>query len=436
MVQLRSLCVDDQGGMDVKSVAALLSAQQYGPQAVQKIMAMLGSDSSTSGTWPPGKKVKVAIQEMDTGNEPKVFVWKPESEYFHEVILRQAGIGDFEVFYQDEDGDKVQLDATKPGIEAFLVDHNQEPSPRLQVEWRPPTTCEIEAKSWLTGEGGATDQAVQDAQDKVKKQGGKNIVSSGSGPSLVDHKGYKKEDWPAAVQGLAQQMGLSEDERAALQSAGLCEDGKTQHFREDIVGNKIVTQFSAYHIVRHGEVIDVVYGKHKASMEVSGATSLPSENCIQHNGALFAVWPPGSPHSTTSARDMKGLTVEIPSGWQVVDSSQEGFDSIQQRVIVPYGWHTAVLLTSGPGGKLQGWHTANCGSSAGGQWTHPKMEDWIQKKDESRFHFTENSFRLLIQAHPSANHELVNNWKRYVQLSAQREWSQRLGMAHGGAIEA
>ena len=440
MVQLRSLCVDDQGGMDVKSVAALLSAQQYGPQAVQKIMAMLGSDPSTSGTWPPGKKVKVVIQEMNAGNEPNVFVWKPESEYFHEVILRQAGIGDFEVFYQDEDGDKVQLDATKPGIEAFLVDHNQDPSPRLQVEWRPPTTCEItrsksqEAKNWLTG-GGATDQAVQDAQDKVKKQGGKIIVSSGG--SLVDHKGYKKEEWPDVVKGLSMELGLSDDEREALLNAGRRAEGKAQHVRQKITGSistKIVTEFTAYHTVCRDDLIDVVYGKHVESMEVSGATSLPSENCIQYNDTLFAVLPMASPHSTTVASDMKGLTVEIPSGWQVVDSSQEGFDSIRQRVIVPYGWHTSVLLASGPGGKLQGWHTANFGP-AGEQWKCDKMEDFIEKKDECRFHFKSSGVRLLIQAHPSANHELVNNWKRYVQLSAQREWSQRLGMAHGGSIE-
>ena len=238
---------------------------------------------------------------------PKIFQWKPESEYFHEVIMRQAAIGDFEVSYQDKDGDKVQLDATKPGIEAFLSDHNQHSSPRLLVEWRPPTTGETiqstvkKAKNWLTGGGGATDQAVKAAQEKVEKEGGKITVSSGSGRSLVDHKGYRKEDWPDAVKGLALQMGLSEDQREALQSAGLCEDGKAQHFCEDIVGNKIVTQFSAYHIVRRGDKIDVVYGKHVESMEVSGGgTSLPSENCIQHNGSLFAVWPPGgSPHSKT-----------------------------------------------------------------------------------------------------------------------------------------
>ena len=431
-------------GTDVSSMEDLLSDLQYGPQAVRKIMAMLGPKWDGPVTWPPGKTVKIAFHEVDTGKEPKIFVWKPESEVsFREIIMKQAAIGDFEISYQDKDGDRVQLDATKSAIEAFLSDHSHHPSPKLLVVWRPPTTGETiqstvkKAKNWLIGGGGATDQAVQDAQEKVAKQGGKIAMSSGSGRSLVDHKGYRKELWPAAVKGLAKQMGLSKDQREALQSAGLCEDAKAQHFGEDIVGNKIVTQFSAYHIVRRGDKIDVVYGKHVESMEVSGGgTSLPSENCIQYNDTLFAVWPPGSPHSTTEASDMYGLTVEIPSGWQVVDSSQEGFDNIRQRVIAPYGWHTNRLLTSGPDGKLQGWGTANWGSSAGGQWTPDKMEDYVEKKDEFRFHFKDYSLRLLIQAHPSANHELVNNWKRYVQLSAQREWSQRLGMAHGGAIEA
>ena len=128
---------------------------------------------------------------------------------------------------------------------------------------------------------------------------------------------------------------------------------------------------------------------------------------------------------------MDGLTVELPSGWRVVDSSQEGFDSIRQQVIAPYGWHTQVLVTNGANGQLQGWFTAN---------VIPARDsfgpvDWVEKKDESRFHFGDTA-RLLIQAQPSADHELVNNWKRYVQLSAQREWSQRLGMPRGGAIEA
>ena len=434
---MRSFCADGPSGTDMKMMAAVLST--YGPLAVRKVMAMLGSKSNSSKTWPPGKTVKIAFQEKDTLNDTKNFAWNPETRYFHEMIMKHDAIGDFEVSYKDEDGDKVHLDATKLEIEEFLADHSQHPNPKLLVEWRPPTTVEIiqstvrKAKNWLTGEGAASDQAVKDAQEKVEKEGGKITVSSGSGRSLVDHKGYKKEEWPGVVDRLAKELRLSEEQKEGLLNAVCRDDGKGQSFLQEMVGNKIVTQFTAYHTVCHGDKIDVVYGKHEESMEVSGgAASLPSENCIQYNDTLFAVWP-GSPHSKTSGEDMKGLTVEIPSGWQVVDSSQEGFDSILQRVIAPYGWHTFALLTSGPDGKLQGWCTASF-SPAGGKWYN--VEDYIQKKDAFRFHFKGASFRLLIQAHPSANHELVNNWKRYVQLSAQREWSQRLGMAHGGAIEA
>ena len=60
----------------------------------------------------------------------------------------------------------------------------------------------------------------------------------------------------------------------------------------------------------------------------------------------------------------------------------------------------------------------------------------LEKKGAARFHFKSDSYRLLIQAQPSADHELRNSWKRYVQLSAQREWSERLGMPRGGPIEA
>ena len=348
--------------------------------------------------------------------------------------MKQEAIGDFEVSYQDKDGDKVHLDPTKLEIEAFLKDHSQHPNPKLLVEWRPPTTVELiqskvrKAKNWLTGGGGATDQAVQDAQEKVAKQGGKITMSSGSGRSLVDHKGYRKEEWHDVVKGLSIELGLSEGEKDALLNAGRRAEGKAQHFRQNIVGNKIVTQFTAYHTVCHDDLIDVVYGKHEESMEVSGgATSLPSENRIQYDETLFAVWPPASPHSKTRGEDMKGLTVELPSGWKIVDSSQEGFESIRQHVIVPYGWHTDVLVTSGGAGTEHAWQTARH-SSPGGPWL---VDSWVQKKDESHFHFKSTSGRLLIQAHPSANHELVNNWKRYVQLSAQREWSQRLGMAQG-----
>ena len=440
-VHVRSFCADGPSGTDMKMMAAVLST--YGPLAVRKVMAMLGSKSNSSKTWPPGKTVKIGFQEKDTQKDTKNFAWNPETKYFHEMIMKQDAIGDFEVSYQDKDGDKVHLDATKLEIEEFLADHCQHPNPKLLVEWRPPTTVEIiqstvkKAKNWLTGEGAASDQAVKDAQEKVEKEGGKITVNSGSGRSLVDHKGYKKEEWPGVVDRLAKELRLSEEQKEGLLNAGCRDDGKGQSFLQEMVGNKIVTQFTAYHTVCHGDKIDVVYGKHEESMEVSGGgTSLPSQNCIQYNDALFAVWPPGSPHSTTRGDDMKGLTTEIPSGWQVVDSSQEGFDAIRQRVIVPYGWHAGVVLTSGPDGKLQGWQTAYWGSSAGLEW-YP-VENSIQKKDESRFHFNDDglSLRLLIQAHPSANHELVNNWKRYVQLSAQREWSQRLGMAHGGAIEA
>eukprot|EP00435_Cladocopium_sp_Y103_P032443 s656_g8.t1 len=307
-----------RGQRSIEVLEAVSSVLKYGPEAVRKIKELLWFKPDSSGTWPPGKIVKIALQEVEKepAKESTIFLWRPETEYFHEVIMKQTAIGDFKVFYQDK-------------------------------------------------------------------------------------------------------------------------DGKAQHFREDIVGNKIVTQFFAYHIVRRGDLIDVVYGKHKESMEVSGGPSLPSQNCIQYNGNLFAVWPPASPHSKTSSGDMKGLTEELPPGWQIVDSSQEGFDGIRQWVIAPYGWHTSCLLTRGPNGQLQGWKTPgwSC-DNAGEQWKPDKMENYIEKKDESRFHFRLSSLRLLIQAHPSANHELVNNWKRYVQLSAQHEWAQRLGMPQGPQVES
>lgn len=95
---------------------------------------MLGSKAKSSTTWPSGKTIKIAFHETGSGKDGKIFVWKPDKEYFHEVIMKAAtGIGDFDVSYQDKDGDTLQLDATKPGIEAFLADHGQHENPKLKV---------------------------------------------------------------------------------------------------------------------------------------------------------------------------------------------------------------------------------------------------------------------------------------------------------------
>lgn len=107
-------------------------AQRYGPQAVRKIMAMFGP---TATTWPEGKAVKIDFHQKDTG-ETKTVVWKPERRYLHEVIMNaQSGIAiqDFEVSYEDNEGEKIELDATKLGIEDYLAEHRDHASPRLKA---------------------------------------------------------------------------------------------------------------------------------------------------------------------------------------------------------------------------------------------------------------------------------------------------------------
>ena len=128
---------------------------------------------------------------------------------------------------------------------------------------------------------------------------------------------------------------------------------------------------------------------------------------------------------------MKGVAVEIPLGWQIVDSSQEGFESIQTEVVATYGWQTSVLVTKGAPGQLdslQGWLTKHHGAQAG---THLAMQaSWVRQLDASRYRFDHVSLRLLIELKPcetpAPSHELASAWKRFVQLSAQRDWSQRL----------
>ena len=278
------------------------------------------------------------------------------------------------------------------------------------------------------------------AQDKVEKSGGKVVVcsvSSGSGKSLVNHKGYDASKWKEAVPGLKAELGLTDAETDALLNAEMREEGQAMHYREVQEGNKITATFIAYHTVKRDGKINIIYGKHEESMEVSGAaTSLPSENCIQYDGRTFAVWPPASPHSKVSGDDMKGSVAEIPSGWQLVQSSKQDFNpTITTRVVAPYGWHTDDLVTEGKEGMLDAWRTGRWGSDAG-KWWGAVPTDHIKRLDSTRFHIKTNSWRLLIEAKPSASPELVNNWKRFVQLSAQREWAQRLGIGMAGAIEA
>ena len=109
-----------------------------------------------------------------------------------------------------------------------------------------------------------------------------------------------------------------------MKVANLRDDGKAVHFmQQKHTGKRITTTYAAYHTVMHGDKIDVIYGKHEESMEVSGeAIPLPSQNCIQYDGRIFSVWPPALPHSRELGDDMYGLVVDIPSGWRVVDCSK------------------------------------------------------------------------------------------------------------------
>ena len=229
-----------------------------------------------------------------------------------------------------------------------------------------------------------------------------------------------------AVDGLKQELELKDTDTAPWKNATIRDEGKGAHFIEQkATGKRITTTYTAYHTVMHGDKIDVIYGKHEESMEVSGeATSLPSQSCIQYDGRTFSVWPPAHPHSQVAGEDMAGLVVDVPCGWKVVDSSQESFGNVAKWVVAPYGWHALYLVTEGPEGKLEDWWTATTSKAGAAEGTST-----VKKIDGSRFHFELcHSQRLLIEALPTASPELVNNWRRYVQLSAQREWSQRLGM--------
>ena len=194
----------------------------------------------------------------------------------------------------------------------------------------------------------------------------------------------------------------------------------------------------AYWTLRHADRINIVYGKHEEAMQMAPTeqnaarppTPLPPENCIQHGGRTFSVLPQASPHNVEAGQDMKGKVVEIPAGWQIVDCSQEGFESIRTRVVASYKWRANMLVTKRTRGphRHHAWRTNCIGRDAG---THvDENSSWLAQLDASRYRFDDYSFRLLIECETPApsppSHELASTWKRFVQLSAQRDWSQRL----------
>eukprot|EP00438_Fugacium_kawagutii_P002779 Skav202263 [mRNA] locus=scaffold1417:421728:422114:+ [translate_table: standard] len=111
---------------------------RFGPPAREKIMSMFGPDSNTSTSWPSGKTVKITFRKMDDAKATKHLMWNPAVENLPEVMMDRAGlvgIQDFDVYYEDEDRDKIQVDATRSGIEAFLADRKELPKPKLQAYW-------------------------------------------------------------------------------------------------------------------------------------------------------------------------------------------------------------------------------------------------------------------------------------------------------------
>eukprot|EP00439_Symbiodinium_sp_Y106_P063650 s1407_g9.t2 len=236
------------------AATAFISAVKYGPLAWQKFCAMAGVQPGGGVTWPAGKGVKIVFHEQDQEGAKETFMWKPGREYLHDVFVKAGmSIADFHLAYE-QDGEVLQLDATKLGIEDFLTDHSQHPDPRLKADgaMELPLSC---------------------------------------GRRFVEHKGYRVEHWDEAVKSLQQLLELTDAETAPLKVANLRDDGKAVHFmQQKHTGKRITTTYAAYHTVMHGDKIDVIYGKHEESMEVSGeAIPLPSQNCIQYDGRIFSV---------------------------------------------------------------------------------------------------------------------------------------------------
>lgn len=409
-------------------VSFVKDAIRYGPYALQKLQDFHAYVSpKAESRWP--QRVKLEFSQQNHDGQPTFVTWSPASEYLHDVFYRtQKDIYDFDLFFTDKDGDRMQLHPTKGGIEEFLASHQ---SPRLQVAWRQASTLERISekihvvKCWMTGSGAATEQQVTVAQAAVEKSGGQ-IIPSQRGRSLIDHKGYKLEDWEKVVPGLAVELGLSEQEQSSLLNAAFREEGRGAHFLEKFEGNRLSTTFISYHIFQSDGRINIVYGRHEAMMEAaSSGTAFPMENCIRLGGRTFTVLPPASPHFNHVGKEMKGKSFDIPTGWKMVDSAAEDFDNVAKEVIGQYYWGASYLITQGKD-SVQAWHTSSVtgdkGTCANSDYSH------AFKQAGARCKFEDVGDRVLIEEVPSVAPDLVNNWKRYVELSAQREWSQRLAL--------
>lgn len=387
-----------------------LDLPTYGSPAVRKLRDF---SAVARNVWPA--RVKLDFGQSDGGGT--TVVWRCKEQQLHDVFHHsQLYIHDFKLVYHDADGDIIELQPTEAGISEWANEAGC--SMRLGVEWRLATYTESLVEN------------LQHAKQEVEESGG-SIIPGHRSPRFVDHRGYDATTWTEVCPRIATELGLSDSEKEGLLNAVYREEGRSFHSVDRVDENRVITRIAGYHTMRRGEKIDLVYGVQEFAMEAVMSRSMrcPLDICIRFGTTVFQVLPPASPDIKERGTDTENKEFDIPAGWQVVNSSRDGFNEILTNVIRPHNWHAHWIVTLGPGERrCSSWGTAQGGTHAG------KMETnscpFSLSADGKTGKFTGGaSYRLLIEQGASIATDLIHKWRKYAELSAYLAWAEHVRLA-------
>lgn len=428
-MQLRPARAFSSEGIDMNQVlqtAAKAAGVSVATAAARKLLSFVDYKSN----FP--KEVRLVFQE-EKSEVKRVVLWFPEEQYLHEAFFNiSKSIQDFELSYVDQDCE-MQLQPSKSQVDRFLRSGRAE----LKVLWRPPSAMEqvkervgatlSAARNLFTGDGSATETALKTSEAHLEKQGVK-MVPCDQRRSFVEGKHISLEKWKDLCPKVVKMLGVEGTATETQLELADEMDVKMFDIVESTHGNRITSSVVACYTARNMGLnkITVIFGRHEVAMEAATDTaSFPPGNCIQFKGRNFTVLPPTSPHLNGIGTDVEDQWFNLPSGWQVVDASAADVADIAANVIRPYYWHALFLVLRDSKEKgFKAWWTSRSPEHAG-----KLMESFkgVESDGSQRFRLINGGCRLLIEQKPQTSPELINHWKRYVELSAQVEFTKRLG---------
>jgi len=251
----------------------------------------------------------------------------------------------------------------------------------------------------------------------------------------LEHVGCSVEKWAHAVQVLAKRLQLTADEQDELLLVSMRHSGQGYFQTPISEPGRIGLRITSYRTSQVDGEIHLVYGH----LRLTGSVVVQEKpHTIQCRGRTFTVLPEASPYSRTDGTDMCGVTVMLPHGAMVVDTSDPDFAEICSQVIVPHGWNADLL--SCRNAKRNAWPaylTAN--SVAAGTC---RFEDlgYMRPVGDSplptsfKFTGTSTSVRLLIELTSAGQvvwptTKLSLQLTRFGELFARKHWAKQLGIS-------